>query len=57
VLELLSALTVLGLLTLALKVLFRRVSRTFPRFAERVASTYSCVARATDKAMGWLTGT
>jgi len=56
VLELLIALTVLGMLVLALKTLFRLVKRYFPRFAERVASLYDRAARATGKAMAWMTG-
>lgn len=55
-LELLIALTVLGMLVLALKTLFRLVKRYFPRFAERVASLYDRAARATGKAMAWMTG-
>jgi len=56
-LELLIALTVLGMLVLALKALFRGVKRHFPRFAERVASMYGRAARATGKAIAWITGT
>jgi len=56
-LELLIALTILGMLVLALKAFFRLVERYFPRFAERVASMYGRAARATGKAIGWLTGT
>ena len=55
-LELLIALTVLGMLVLALKALFRQVARYFPRFAERAAFIYGRVARATNKAMAWMTG-
>lgn len=55
-LELLIALTVLGMLVLALKALFRQVKRHCPRFAERVASIYDRAARATGKAMAWMTG-
>ena len=55
-LELLIALTVLGMLVLVLKMFFRLVKRYFPRFAERVASIYGRAARATGKAMAWMTG-